>query len=92
MTSGIYERFFTVNGKNYHHIIDPETLFPSERYLSVSIVCDDSGLADALSTALFNMELSEGQELISSLDGVEACWILPNNTIEVSDGFSKFEK
>lgn len=92
VTSGIYERFFTVNGKNYHHIIDPETLFPSERYLSVSIVCEDSGLADALSTALFNMELSEGQELISSLDGVEACWILPNNTIEVSDGFSKFEK
>lgn len=92
VTSGIYERFFTVNGKNYHHIIDPDSLFPSERYLSVSIICEDSGLADALSTALFNMELSEGKEVIRSLEGVEACWILPDGSIEVSDGFTKLEK
>jgi thiamine biosynthesis lipoprotein len=44
VTSGDYERFYTVNGKNYHHIIDPETLFPSEYFTAVTIICKDSGM------------------------------------------------
>jgi thiamine biosynthesis lipoprotein len=53
VTSGDYERFYTVNGKNYHHIINPETLFPSEYFTAVTIICKDSGNADALSTGAF---------------------------------------
>jgi thiamine biosynthesis lipoprotein len=47
VTSGVYERFYTVDGKRYHHIIDPETLYPAAYFLSVSILCP-IGLADAL--------------------------------------------
>lgn len=92
VTSGNYERYYTVNGKNYHHIIDPETLYPSIRYTSVSIVCEDSGLADALSTALFNMDIDAGKKLLGHWTGVEACWLLPDGSVELSDGFTKWEK
>ena len=87
VTSGVYQRFFEYDGEKYHHIIDPDTLMPSSRYLSVSIVTDDSGLADALSTGVFNMELEEGQVLIESMEGTEAMWVLPDMKIVESSGW-----
>ena len=91
VTSGVTERYFQVQGKRYHHIIDPDSLFPEDRYLSVSIVCSDSGLADLLSTALFNLDLEAGQELIEALEGTEALWCLPDGSLVRSSGFTAFE-
>ncbi len=90
VTSGSYQRYYTVNGKNYHHIIDPETLMPSERYLSVSVICHDSGMGDALSTALFNMDHREGSALVASLSDVEALWVMPDGEIIQSEGFKQY--
>ena len=90
VTSGVYERYYTVDGKRYHHIIDPETLMPSELFQSVSIVCKDSGMADALSTSIFNMTLEEGKNLIESLEDTEAFWILNDGTYEYSSGFEAY--
>jgi thiamine biosynthesis lipoprotein len=92
VTSGIYERYYTVDGKNYHHIIDPDTLYPSEDYKSVSIVCKDSGMADALSTAVFNMSLEEGMEFIESMPETEAFWVLSNGEYRYSSRFRDFIK
>jgi thiamine biosynthesis lipoprotein len=90
VTSGIYERYYTVNGKNYHHIIDPDTLFPADRFESVTILCEDSGLADALSTAVFIMPLEQGQELIDSLPNTEALWVLRGGQIKYSANFKNY--
>ena len=90
VTSGTYERYYTVDGKRYHHIIDPDTLYPSAYYDSVSVLCADSGLADALTTGLFCMPLEQGQALVASLDGVEALWILPDGTQKTSAGFERY--
>lgn len=87
VSSGTYQRYYTVEGKEYHHIINPDTLMPSEQYLSVSILCKDSGMADALSTSVFNMDLEEGKSLIESLDDTEAMWILADKTEVYSSGF-----
>jgi thiamine biosynthesis lipoprotein len=92
VSSGNYERYYMVDGVRYHHIIDPETLMPSLYLLNVSILCRDSGKADALSTAIFNMPLEEGRAYIESLEDTEALWVLPDGTIEVSDGFNAYVK
>ncbi len=90
VTSGSYQRYYEVDGVRYHHIIYPKTLYPRNDYLSVTIRGADSGLADALSTAVFNMDADEGFNFINSLDGVEACWVLSNGDIRYSQGFRKF--
>lgn len=90
VTSGSYQRYYTVDGKNYHHIIHPELLMPWDEYDSVSILCQDSGKADCLSTAVFNMEFEDGKVLIESLDQVEAMWIFKDGREEYSSGFRKF--
>lgn len=86
VTSGDYQRYFVVDGKPYHHIIDPNTLQPSTYWRSVSIVCDDSGLADALSTALFLLPQAEGQQLLTQF-GAEAMWVDASGNILYSPGF-----
>ncbi len=88
VTSGIYERYFTVDGERYHHIIDPQTLYPSEHFDSVSVLGENSMQCDALSTALFCMTQEEGQALIAELDGVEALWVKDSRIIR-SAGFPK---
>ena len=90
VTSGSYQRFYTVDGKNYHHIIDSETLAPSERYLSVSIVCKNSALGDALSTALFCMPIDKGLALVENLPDVEAVWVMNDESMEMSSGLSAY--
>jgi thiamine biosynthesis lipoprotein len=89
VTSGDYQRYYEVEGKRYHHIISPDTLFPAENFRAVSILCEDSGRADGLSTAVFNMTYEEGLAFIEGLSGVEAMWMLSDETIYYSSGFEK---
>lgn len=90
VTSGSYERYFEVDGVRWHHIISPETLYPENDYLSVSVLTRDSGLADALSTALFNLSVEEGLSILEGLEGTEACWILADGALRFSPGFSQW--
>lgn len=90
VTSGSYQRFYIVDGKSYHHIIDKDTLMPAEGYLSVSVICKSSADGDTLSTALFCMDLEEGKLLVESLPETEAMWILEDGTKVFSSGFSKY--
>jgi len=92
VTSGSYQRHYTVDGKQYHHIIDPVTNMPAEGLLSVSVICADSGLADALSTALFCMTVDEGKALIEVLSDAEALWVTPNGEQTVSSGWNSYLK
>lgn len=86
VTSGDYQRNYAVDGKLYHHIIDPDTLYPSEYWSSVTIVCADSGVADMLSTALFLLPLEEGKALLADWDA-EAMWVDAEGEIFYSDNF-----
>lgn len=89
VSSGDYERYYTVEGKEYHHIIDPATLMPAGYFTAVSIVCEDSGMADALSTSVFNMPYEEGLQLIEGLTNTEALWVFKDGTMKYSSGFEQ---
>ncbi len=92
VSSGVYERFYTVDGKQYHHIIDPTTLMPTEYFTAVTIVCKDSGVADSLSTAIFNMPYEQGLALIEDLPDTEALWVFKNGDIKNSSKFNDYIK
>ena len=89
VTSGVYERFYAVDGVRYHHIIDPETLFPEDTFDAVTIVTPSSALADALTTALFNMSLEDGMALIGSMENCEALWLKGEERF-MTEGFEKY--
>ena len=86
VTSGGSQRYFTVDGVRYHHIIDKDTLYPSTLFTSVTVVTKNSGLADALSTALFCMPLADGEALCEKLGDVEALWVLPDGELHMTSG------
>lgn len=92
VTSGSYMRYFTVDGRAYHHIIDPDTLYPKNDFKSVSVLCGNSALADVLSTALFNMSLEEGKNLIKSLENVYVLWVDKDGKTYYSEGFEEYIK
>ncbi len=90
VTSGTYQRYYEVDGVRYHHIIQPDLLFPWNIYQSVTVIADDGGVADAYSTAIFNMEPEEGFAFVEAHDGVEAMWIMEDNTEVFSSGFADY--
>ena len=88
VTSGINERYFTYEGKNYHHILDPFTGFPADNGVaSVTILSDSSAQGDALSTSCLLLGQEKGLELIESLNGVEALFIMTDGSMIPSSGF-----
>lgn len=90
VTTGIYQRYFELGDKLYHHILDPNTGYPCENNLySVTIITDSSLTADALSTTCFLLGYEEGMRLINELDGVEAVFITDDNELHYSDNFQK---
>lgn len=87
VTSGDYQRYFEgIDGKTYHHLISPKTLFPETYFHSVSIITNDSGIADALSTILFLMPYDEGKDYVEQLQQqypdqlIGAFWIFQQDT------------
>lgn len=86
--SGDYERFVTVNGTRYHHIIDPSTGYPAASGISSASVLADSGaLSDALSTAFLVMGEEGARALLASGKvAAEALFITADGTISHTSG------
>ena len=90
VSSGIYERYYRVNGKLYHHILDTSTGYPVENHLyQVTIISDISMDGDALSTTCFSLGLKKGMQLVEQTDGVEAIFVSDDGTITCSSGINR---
>jgi thiamine biosynthesis lipoprotein len=89
VSSGTYERYYTVNGKAFHHLIDPATLMPADYYKAVTVVTEDSGVADILSTALFIMPPEKSLKFAEDMEGVEALWVMPDNKLVFTSGMKQ---
>jgi len=87
VSSGIYERFFELDGKRYHHILSTSNGYPISNGLAgVTILSEHSVDGDALSTAVFALGIEEGMELVHSLDGIEAALIDSNGRVHITAG------
>ncbi len=84
VTSGDYQRYFEENGVRYHHIIDPDTMEPSRRFSSVTIVHPDSAYGDFLSTALFLVPIEQGQKIADHYEAA-VLWITPDGKETMND-------
>lgn len=90
VTSGVYERCFTLEDKLYHHILNPASGYPYDNHLiSVTIICKNSVDGDGLSTACFSMGLEKGMEFIENLSDTEAVFITEDNELHFSSGMGK---
>lgn len=85
VTSGDYQRYYTYDGQRLNHIIDPVTLWPATRYRFVTVIGPDSGVCDALSTAVFILPENEGRALVEK-NGYNAVWMYADGTVTATDG------
>ena len=87
VTSGTYQRYFTANGKTYHHLINPKSGYPvSNSLLSVTIICDDGTLADCLSTAMFVLGQTNALNYWRNYGGFEMILVNSSNEIICTSG------
>ena len=93
VTSGDYEQFFTKDGKRIHHIIDPQTGFPSYKSVSVTVIAPNTTIADALCTAIFVMGPEKGIKLVNLKEAIDALIIFEKNRelcYVISKNFDKY--
>lgn len=87
VSSGIYERCFTVDDTLYHHILDTSTGYPyRNNLLEVTIITGNSVDGDALSTTCFSLGLEDGMALIESLPDTEAIFITDDYELHTTSG------
>jgi len=90
VSSGVYERSFEVDGKLYHHILDPKTGYPYDNGLiAVTIISKLSTDGDGLSTTCFALGLDKGLALIESLPDTYAVFITSDYKLHYSKGFKE---
>jgi thiamine biosynthesis lipoprotein len=84
-TAGDYARSYVVDGKRYHHIIDPKTGYPATACRSVTIWAPDATTADGVDDAVFILGPERGLKLVESLEGVGAVVVDAQNRVIVSE-------
>jgi len=84
-TSGNYEKYILIDGKRYSHTIDPRTGLPVTGIKSVTILCPNAEIADALATPVMIMGIHAGLDMINQMQHIEAILIDDADKMYTSD-------
>jgi thiamine biosynthesis lipoprotein len=71
-TSGNYEKYVMIGGRRYSHTINPRTGLPVTGVKSVTILCPNAELADAMATPVMIMGIRAGLDMINQIKDIEA--------------------
>lgn len=80
-TSGNYEKYVIIGGKKYSHTINPKTGLPVTGIKSVTIICPNAEIADAMATPVTIMGIRAGLDMVNQIDHLECIIIDDNNKI-----------
>jgi len=83
-TSGNYEKYVMINGKKYSHTIHPKTGMPVTGIKSVTIICPNAEIADAMATPVMVMGIRVGLDMVNQVKGIECIIVDDNDTIHTS--------
>jgi thiamine biosynthesis lipoprotein len=83
-TSGNYEKFVVIDGKKYSHTINPKTGYPVSGIKSVTIICPDAEIADAMATPVMVMGIKAGLNMINQMRHIDCVIVDDNNNIHTS--------
>ncbi|MGC4094238.1 MAG: FAD:protein FMN transferase [Polyangiaceae bacterium] len=83
-TAGDYARSFVIDGKRYHHIIDPRTGYPATASRSVTVHAPDALTADMIDDAVFILGPDKGLKLAESLPNVGVVIVDAHNKLWIS--------
>jgi thiamine biosynthesis lipoprotein len=87
-TSGNYEKYVVIDGKRYSHTIDPKTGLPVHGIKSVTIICPNAEIADAMATPVMIMGIQVGLDLINQMKGIACLIIDEQNSLFTSRNIS----
>jgi len=90
VTSGDYEQFSIIDGKRYHHIINPITGFSADKSNASTVIAPNAELADALATGLFVLGSEEGLKVLENYPDVECMWVDWQGKLIKSEGFDQY--
>jgi thiamine biosynthesis lipoprotein len=83
-TSGNYEKYVVIDGKKYSHTIDPKTGLPVRGIKSVTIICPNAEIADAMATPVMIMGVKVGLDMVNQVKGLECIIVDDNDKIHTS--------
>lgn len=84
-SSGNYERYKEIDGKRYHHILDPESGYPAENNLaSVTVVTKSGAKADAYATGFFVIGIDKALEIVNSEDDLGAIFVTEDKKVYIT--------
>ncbi|HHJ13989.1 MAG TPA: FAD:protein FMN transferase [Gammaproteobacteria bacterium] len=87
-TSGDYERYYTYQGRRYHHVLDPRTGYPAQGARSVTVLAADPALADAAATALMVADKEHWPAVAVEMDIPELLRVEYDGSLQLTPGLA----
>ncbi len=88
VSSGDYERYFVMDGRRYHHILDPRTGYPARAPRHATLVAERLELVNGYGTAIMVLGAAPGKKRITDTPGLEGLIVDHDGSLWISPGLA----